>query len=187
MSDLATPSIALTGFRTPAMSDLGSSIALTGFRTPAMSDFVASSDASNFRIAHTWNGIYVPSMDVTGQIKVISQQYQYGPAKLATGSLGVAKQYQYGPASLATGFAAVSGKARLVPLAEIFSLNASSKSSFVASGDASNFRIAHTWNGIFIPSMNVTGLLPEVFRQYQYGPASLAAGLAPHKKLNSGH
>jgi hypothetical protein len=124
MSDLAAPSIALTGFRTPAMSDLGSSIALTGFRTPAMSDFVASSDASNFRIAHTWNGIYVPSMDVTGQLKSISQQYQYGPAKSATGSLGVAQQYQYGPASLATGFAAVSGTARLVPLAELYSLKA---------------------------------------------------------------
>jgi hypothetical protein len=164
--------LALSAFRSityqPAAM-LSLSIAPKGVQAPVLSEFAASGDASNFRIAHTWNGVFIPSMNVTGLLPEVARQYQYGPASLATGS------------------AVVSAGSRIVPLAEIFSLNASSKSSFVASSDASNFRIAHTWNGIFIPSMNVTGLLPEVFRQYQYGPASLVTGLAPHNKVNSGH
>ena len=51
-------------------------------------------------------------------------------------------------------------------------------SDFVPSNGDTNFRIAHTYNGIFIPSMSVTGVIPEVFRQYEYGPASLATGSA---------
>ena len=83
---------------------------------------VEPGDEFNFRIAHMWNGIFIPSVDVTGLMVLpaspvaaseISQQYEYGPALLATGfakpSLSLAEgfqQYEYGPALLATGFAA---------------------------------------------------------------------------------
>jgi hypothetical protein len=78
-------------------------------------------DPLNFRIAHMWNGIFIPSVDVTGLLEVpasavaaseISQQYQYGPSVLAIGfaapkaKLQAPQHYEYGPAFLATGFAA---------------------------------------------------------------------------------
>ena len=83
---------------------------------------VEPGDEFNFRIAHMWNGIFIPSVDVTGLLVLPAssvagsqgfQQYEYGPALLATGFAAPvavkfegSQPYQYGPALLATGFAA---------------------------------------------------------------------------------
>ena len=101
----------------------GFSTGLSEFSASIPSNFAASGDETNFRIAHTWNGIFIPSLDVTGILDApvsasglkspvvgsegISRQYEYGPKLLAIGFLGVQKQYEYGPKLLATGFLGV--------------------------------------------------------------------------------
>ena len=102
---LALSGFSSLGYQTAALisTRLSLSIGVTGFQTPLLSDFVPSNGDTNFRIAHTYNGIFIPSMSVTGVIPEVFRQYEYGPA------------------SLATGFAAGSVAPRMVPLSEIFS------------------------------------------------------------------
>jgi len=116
MSDLPH-SIAVVGFRTPAMSDLPHSIAVVGFRTPPMSDLPHSIAVSSFFQSFSAAGFRTPpmtdysnrySISVTGfrtpamsdlphsLAAAVSQQYEYGPASLATGFASPAKSKSYG-------------------------------------------------------------------------------------------
>jgi hypothetical protein len=54
------------------VTTLALSIEPTGSLAPRLSNLVVSTGESNFRIAHTWNGIFIPSMDVTGLLTVPS-------------------------------------------------------------------------------------------------------------------
>jgi len=132
---------------------------------------VEPGDEFNFRIAHMWNGIFIPSVDVTGLLVLPAssvagsqgfQQYEYGPALLATGFAAPvavkfegSQPYQYGPALLATGFAA--------PAA---------------------VKLEGSQPYQYGPALLATGFAApaavklEGFQPYQYGPALLATGFA---------
>ena len=105
-------------FRNPALSNSDPSNDPTNFRiahtwngiripsvdvTAALElpSLAASSAGDNFRVAHLWNGIRIPSMDVTASLEAPAKS-QIAPLSLRV----VAQQYQYGPFSRATGFAA---------------------------------------------------------------------------------
>ncbi len=75
-------SISVTGFQTPPMSDFAPSQVVVGATAadepypspyPGLypTNYSPSSGDTNFRIAHTWNGIKIPSMDVTGSLGVV--------------------------------------------------------------------------------------------------------------------
>ena len=74
-------SIAVTGIRTPTMSDFIGSIALTGSRPAALSEVELSSALTGSRAPALSN---LPrSLAVVNSLG--SRQYEYGPAILATG------------------------------------------------------------------------------------------------------
>jgi hypothetical protein len=91
------------------------------------------------------------SAAVPGPESVI-QQYQYGPKSSVTGFLAPAPQYQYGPKSSVTGFLAPAPQYQYGPKFSITGFLASSYT---------NWRFAHTWNGVFIPSVDVTAFVAE--------------------------
>lgn len=147
----------------------GFSLGLSEFKVSLPSNSVVSDAGNNFRIAHTWNGYYIPSIDVTGLLDLPKKS-----ANLSATSGGVSRQYEYGPALRATGFASGSLKSKNAPLSEIFSLFPVPKN-----GIARQYEYG--------PALRATGFA-VIARQYQYGPVSLATGFAaPAKKWNSGH
>jgi hypothetical protein len=95
----------------------GFSLGLSEFNVSLPSNSSVSDAGTNFRIAHTWNGYFIPSMDVTGLLDLPIKS-----ANLSATGGGVSRQYEYGPALRATGFAAVSLKSPHAPLSEIFAL-----------------------------------------------------------------
>ena len=121
-------------------------LAITG--ALALSAFVPAGDPSvptnaigvadaNFRTPHLWNGMYIPSMDVTSSLT--------GPITAFVPDMsenGFRKAHMwnnmYIPSMDVTGFVAD-------PL-KIFAPDLS----------GSGFRTPHMWNGIYIPSMDVT-------------------------------
>ena len=136
---------------------------------------VEPGDEFNFRIAHMWNGIFIPSVDVTGLLVLPAssvagsqgfQQYEYGPALLATGFAAPvavkfegSQPYQYGPAILATGFAAPAATSLPTQLT-IRQLENYYRFGFARPGSIS-LQMPHF---------------------YQYGPAILATGFASPAK-----
>jgi hypothetical protein len=100
--------IPVTGFRTPAMSDLPHSIAVLGFRTPPMSDLPHPIGVSSFFQSFSAAGFRTPPMtDYNNKSSIAVTGFRTPPMSDLPHSLAAAvyMQYEYGPAILATGFA----------------------------------------------------------------------------------
>jgi hypothetical protein len=144
---------------------------------PKLNNAVSITD-TNFRIAHMWNGIYIPSMDVTG---LITPPGTYVPS-IADTNFRIAHMWNgiFIPSMDVTGL--------LNPPGTFNQFNA------VTSSQTPRFYE-------YGPAIAATGLArPGVTsfqtpHSYEYGPASSATGFArpgvtglqPHLKLNSGH
>jgi hypothetical protein len=137
--------------------------AQVSFRNPALSNSDPSNDPTNFRIAHTWNGISIPSVNVTAALEL---------AAFAASSPGDNFRIAHIwngiriPSMDVTATLAAPGKSQSAPLSEIFALFPVPQLSGAA-------------KAVIAPRV--------VAQQYQYGPFSLATGFAAPRKWNSGH
>lgn len=188
----------------------GFSLGFSEFNLALPSNSAVPDGGTNFRIAHTFNGYFIPSVNVTSVLDRLSAvsgdetnfriahiwNGRFIPSVDVTGVLdnaaaalnrisptGVPRQYEYGPALRATGFLGIQRQYEYGP--------ALRATGFLG--------IQRQYE--YGPALRATGFaakLPQpasaplkvIARQYQYGPFSLATGfaaLAPHRLLFSGH
>lgn len=170
----------------------GFSLGFSEFNLALPSNSAVPDGGTNFRIAHTFNGYFIPSVNVTSVLDRLSAvsgdetnfriahiwNGRFIPSVDVTGVLdnaaaalnrisptGVPRQYEYGPALRATGFLGIQRQYEYGPALR-------------ATGFAAKL------------PQPASAPLKVIARQYQYGPFSLATGfaaLAPHRLLFSGH
>jgi len=161
---------------------------------------VEPGDEFNFRIAHMWNGIFIPSVDVTGLLVLPAssvagsqgfQQYEYGPALLATGFAAPvavkfegSQPYQYGPALLATGFAAPAAVKLegFQPYQYGPALLATGFAAPAATSLPTQLTIRQLENYYRFGFARPGSISLQMPHFYQYGPAILATGFASPAK-----